>query len=1452
MAMAGGAADKLPNRYEHWWTALQIGQLLRGEASSMRLEPPGDAGEGIEFEIQFPDGPCCDQVKDSGTRWTLLRLAPVLEKVARHLAGGKTVRLILSTDAGELESLCERAVAAQTFAEFEEIRTKDQATEFAAVRSNWPEATEENAWRYLRQIKVWHQPGESLRREVALSYSFLVQDDAETVVSLLRAFCDDHLHQVVTAPQIWSYLAEKKVKRRYLIGDETTALALSDSVGRFTRHAGENRPALGLAVRPYTEELMERLLQPDGPQIVLCEGRAGMGKSTVVSDVVQQLQERGWYAAAVRMSAASPNVQSAAALGRVMELSDSPAVVLANAAGGQPSLLVIDQLDAVSTYSGRMSEVYGAVADVIEQLRYEPSVKVVLVARKVDVEEDSRLRALATSDRVARLVLDDLTDESLRTALAEYGTDPSALSPETLRLLKVPLHLSVFSRLSVDARTGTYRTLQQLYTQFTKERRSAVERKLTPEAWHRITTALVQHLSDHETLSAPRPVLDRFDQADVQVLESEGILAMETGDRIGFFHESYFDYLFARAFTAGTTTLHDFLAGSGQALFRRAQTRQILEYTEAIDPSRFRADVRDLLESHAIRPHINDVVITVLRQLKATSADWQLLEDLAWSSSPLAPKIRSLLGHPVWFDAADHDGFWERLLADPATAAEAFNSLVSVVSYRPQRVSALVHPYAGVSDVWRERLQRLVFWAMSADIESLVTELIDRGELDDPHGREAGGIALLSNLQSLTSRDPQSATRILGAYLRRTAVRAAQDGHEDPFKAGLLTDYTPSARDAITPCAAGAPAAFVSEVLPFVLKIAAAKEARGKDTGQSPWAHMYLGAYDVGSLLIRGLEQALGALAASQPGIVDDALRQLMAINGPETNYIVARVHTTVDRTDEAVRWLLADDALRQGIWDAVLWATRDMIKFVSRRCSSATFNCLLTALLQLYPSWERRRPDHRGFGLGLLGITQYRLLSAVDPTRLTDLARRRLGEWERKFETPGVLAPAPASEVRAVAPPISDEAGARMKDSHWLNALAIYAKPEHNEQWSTQGGAFELSQTLGRRAEREPQRFARIALTLDSASPLIYFAAILRAVAPSLDADHFTDLCVHVYQCVGPSSIPDICRTIDSNRTNTNQALVELLDRFSQDQTAAHGYSATDDLVTAGINTSRGHAVWTAGALLSQSDQHLSALTQIVQRLSSDPSPAVRACAALAVHVLHKHDPNTALDLADELLADPTANLYSAYTVRDLLVLALQQDVARFSHYLSEALQLPADAGSNAGQIWAILAIWEVLTPELPQTVQELSEPARSGAAQIFAQYPGRSLPWLPCLFDDADATVRESASRATANIDQLNGTALNDFVKAFTHSTAFPKNSKNLLITLNRQTTRLPQSALEACERAATLDTDRALAGHYVIPLVLRLYRQTSRGDRERCLDIIDRLALTADLSTVDAAGR
>ena len=223
------------------------------------------------------------------------------------------------------------------------------------------------------------------------------------------------------------------------------------------------------------------------------------------------------------------------------------------------------------------------------------------------------------------------------------------------------MHFAVFSRLSPEAQRIPYRTLPELYDQYTTEVRQQVERQLGHLSWADIITVLVDHMNQQETLLAPEAALDPFPRLEVNSLVSASVLVRD-GTQVGFFHETYFDYLFARAFVTGGHDLHDFLADSGQYLFRRAQARQVLEYLAATDRKEFRQTVVRLLTSDRIRAHLRDVVAGVLRQLDVDPDDVRCLESVIFGDGSVEARLLPLLSTPAWFDAADQAGRWEAWL----------------------------------------------------------------------------------------------------------------------------------------------------------------------------------------------------------------------------------------------------------------------------------------------------------------------------------------------------------------------------------------------------------------------------------------------------------------------------------------------------------------------------------------------------------------------------------------------------------------------------------------------------------------------------------------------------------------------------------------------------------------------------------------------------------------------
>src|SRR5690606_7360743 len=139
-----------------------------------------------------------------------------------------------------------------------------------------------------------------------------------------------------------------------------------------------------------------RLIDLAGSQeqgLVFVVGAAGGGKSGVLHQAVSEAREQGTPVLAFRLDRLGP-FSSSTELGEMMGLDVSPVAALAAAAGDRPSILVIDQLDAVSLASGRMLGNFDVIAGLIREATAFDRMRVVLACRKFDVDNDERIRGL--------------------------------------------------------------------------------------------------------------------------------------------------------------------------------------------------------------------------------------------------------------------------------------------------------------------------------------------------------------------------------------------------------------------------------------------------------------------------------------------------------------------------------------------------------------------------------------------------------------------------------------------------------------------------------------------------------------------------------------------------------------------------------------------------------------------------------------------------------------------------------------------------------------------------------------------------------------------------------------------------------------------------------------------------------------------------------------------------
>lgn len=1439
--------------------------VLAGKAESLRVEVPGEAGQGAEF--RFVRGGVAEwhQVKRqrSGGPWTVAALAQekVLDPWWAKLSAGDRCALVSMTGAQELAELVERAAGAASWQEFdaEFLKADGVRRHFQTVRRVWGDPREEAVFDALRRVDVHLIDEQQLAQRVEDRLAVLVTGNPATAAAVLGQMVDDCCHRELNAADVWSHLAVHGISPRDLAGDVGLLRLLADLLDR---HLGRLRPLYvggKELVRPQADEAFARL--GEGRSVVV-SGPAGIGKSVVVAQTLQRARAAGWPAAVVAADRLS-NVDTTKALGGALGLRDSPVTVLAGVAGTQKALLVVDQLDAVSTVSGRHPERLALVADLVAEARSHPGVRVLIACRRFDLDNDRELRAAVASDPdVVVIDAGELADDEVGSLLQEFGM-PDALSPPLRALLRVPLHLAVYVELVQQGvlAVASARSLTDLYDRYWDIKREACRDKRGDggDEWLGVIDRMVEEMSGRQELVLPLP---RFDDLESQVraMASEGVVVADER-QLSFFHETFFDYCFARRFLGGGGTLRDLLASVEQDLFRRAQVRQVLVYLRSADRQAYLADLTHLLAAPAVRLHIKALTIAVLETVDPTPEEWAVLRPITSDRShPLHTRAwQSLRRNPGWFPVLDAAGEWKAWLAsaEDRDVQDAVWALSGVAGNHPVRVAELM----GTMPLDDPRLRSFL---RMADIHAgrplfdLLLAAVAEGLYDDDHTSD-----LWYTAHDVAKNHPDWAVEFLTSLLRRALLVAEQQGEANPFALpGPLDHHDSGADDVIQAAAAGAPTVFVERLLPLMVEVMARNERPAWGDGDTVedhvWSSRYYGSsIDVAAELFHGMDRALRAAASADPEWAGARLQELRDSGFESALYLAARGYLGNPGVfaADAARWLTAErGALRLGYTDAPCWASRELIAAVAPHLAANELSDLEDALLYYTTSWERTAKGRRA-----RGYSELTLLNAVPDDLRSNVVARRLGELRRKFERDDVEPPRGVTGG-AVPAPIPEDKAAKMSNAQWLRAIARHSgsEPKFTADGRLVGDAYAQARVLESLTAKQPERFARLLLRFPPVTAQSYIGAILRGIAGArLDPELLLAVCRHAQDIGDGDGLRWIARLVETeSAASLPPELLGIVTSIAIEASEISDEEPTArDVDSTGLNSTRGAAALALGRLVHDDVARLPQLRDALRSLCVDRSMPVRAMAVRALVFVLYADEDAAVELFLAALADASDALLASSNVNSFLNVAIRR--GRYAE-VADVLSRMRTTESEPARQTAVrqLTVASYLDPSLDRTVDDAFAGDEANRAAIAGVYAGnivhperrdRAIQVLGRALADESRAVRDAAVRAFYD---LKDERLDAFVPLFEHLVGTPalvEDGGPVLSVLEQCRHPLPTVALDVCEQFVAAhgkslsDISTAAAGDamHAVRIALRLHAQhNDPGIRRRCLDLIDTL--------------
>ena len=1479
MMLPGGAANKLGNRYEKWWTVSQFVRMLHDATDAIRIEDP--EVEKAELVVSVGAQRELHQVKRShpNGKWSLASLCAdgLLQAVGEQLTGNADRFVFASTsDARELADLCEAAAGAESTEEFKRsfLAAKKRKRGFERLLACW-NCDVPTALDILQRIEVHTIDERNLERQARWGAQALFLADPEKTLAELLRLIEDSVHRTITRQDLRDELASRGYRLR-IVTPERAGMAVENATDRYLGGARRQLIQDRLVPRAAADTLLSRL---DGAAATnsAMTGRAGAGKTACVVEVVDRLRALGVPVLAFRLDrflSASNTVE----LGHQLGLEESPALMLAATAeaAGRPGVLIVDQLDAVSTMSGRSSGAFDLIEDLLHEARgsrARAAIHTVVVCRAFDCENDSGLRRLMP-EAAAQVDVGEFPVDEVKTVLTRAGFDAALFRSRQVALLRLPQNLSLLLDANFDtASTPTFSTATQLFDRYWQEKRQAVAERISSvsDHWMAIMRTLCDLMTATQQLSAPRECLDDFPPAYLDQLTSEGVLTFD-GHRYGFGHESFFDYCFARVFRRRSDSLVSFLKGSDQHLFRRSQVRQVLAYLREADSNRYAEELDALLADAGIRPHLKDLAFALLAEVNdPTEKEWAIAE--RWTAPALkavedgttntdrlsAIAWQRIFGSRSWFAEIDRRDLIEKWLAsENGRLVDMAVTYLNVHQRRsPDRVAALLEPYADRGGEWTQRLRTLMERAVyhtNRRFFNLLLRLVDNGTLDD--------IRLM--LYELEKKRPEWVPEVTAHRLRRQleVLRAAGNDLDMPGKS--LIGYDDAAR-LIAKSAAAAPAEFVEHVLPAVLDISDSTLTDDEPPRRDAvWPMLIRTEHPTDEdACLTGLAGALAALA--QEGAVGQAVAELRHRNTHVANHLLLALYGgAAERyADEAVLLLCAEPWRFQcGYSDSSNWCAMQLIRAVVTHCTAANRVGLETEILRYVPPFER---TIAGIQYKQIGRTQFDLLSAIPKDLRSIRANAHYEELKRKFGEPGRE---PRQAIAGmVLSPIDKSAADLMTDDQWLRATDKYREDrKYTAADPLKGGALELARVLETRVKEQPDRFARLSLKfLADANPVYLEHTLAGLKTAEVQSDLKIAVCRKAYaESAGPcgKAIADLLGSIEDPLPDDAVRMLHWIATEHEDPAseawrmdAGRGQSYYNgEMHTNGINTTRGRAADAVRDLILTDPAYIPRFKPTIERMIRDRSAAVLSCVAGTLRAVAYHDRTLGMQLFGSMILAED-RLLATHHVCEFIRNALRGSFPALQPIVERMLRSSAPKVREAGARMASLAALEYEGAAALVAEALRGDPCqRLGVAQVATanigapEYRAWCEAKLTVLFDDCVAEVRKEAASCFNGIGSQSLDSYVELITAFCDSSEFADGAFWLLRSLENSRERLPGITCMVCTRLLDISSESRDIGTdcyanvlTVAKLIFRTYQQ-HQNDKwaSRSLDLIDRICL------------
>lgn len=1501
----GGLADKYGNRYEALWLVNCLMMVASNEYQSIKFEGIDPEFDGFEFRLKKEGKTEWHQNKRSSPKgnWTIaaLKREGVWSAFTKRLETDASAEchFVSQDSAKDLRELSEEARIAESCEQYVSKLAKLKKDEFKRIADEW-KVEESVAFGRLRRIWIRINSEPDIALMVERHGSHIIQTDLEKF-SIFREFMEQRFNQETSTEEIRDWLRNQPdLQFRDWQNDPTIKELIQTANNRYLNTYIPFGVGGEIVDRKQKNELIEQLTMSDGASLTLLTGEAGSGKSGVVRQAIEELLSLDIPVLACRidqlLDRRTPKQIGEVILGKPV----SPVNILKGIAPRTTSVLIIDQVDAVSEVSGRDGLVKQAIFEMLAEARQFSGVRVVVVCRTFDLENDDRFRSLKTDWHTIQIQVPRLDWKTeTQPVLNTKGFDTAKVLLQQQELLCLPVNLAVF--LEIGENEFSFQSRTELFNRLAKHK----QRKLTSETsfiWvlAKPLAAIANWMSSRQKLSAPTSLLEDF-QGSEDWLSSEGIIVVR-GRQLNFFHESFFDWAYARSFSTNDQSVLTLLKSSEQHLFRRTQVRQILNALRDDDFERYLRELNELMFSSEVRFHIR---LAIAQWLSSVNEPTQSEIDILFKLDDPKTKITLLFRQSIC--TTSH---WFSLLHDSGWLA---TELESDIEWRPRLLLDWLSNIAGEFPVEISSLLRNWWNDQPERAEELVTwfGFVRRNKPDDSLIELCNDVVKSHPPELFKDNGRDRIMMLLGTWGEHHAEKSG-DVLRELFDAWFVMHPGSSLLErediklidahSLRTIAEKAPEAFVLGTHQAIMKTVQQAIEAGEN-GPHWWKlkHRHKGNHLAGfEELVELFGDCLAKVAKS-----DSALAyHYLELSDPEQHEILLSFHLkaiAVNPEDLGSRLLSLLDIpnLLEAGYDGAKWEPFADAAAAVASAHPTLIESIEAAVLVLRPEQElasqilarinaNGETDYASeknvsYWLSRSGYKQWCILHKIGSRNLSSNGKRRLQELNRKFghSTPEEVQ---KIEMEWVQSPIKAEQTEKMSDAHWLGAIEKYDDEgfRSRDNGRLVGGVRELSNNLEAAAKNDPNRFMTLYWKIPNGIHLAYISGLLRGWrdAEFPDLIRLADVIIDIHAKLAEPKYHDILYLIEGHSELTNDKRIAdfLLDYAENGTAKEEPFDETEQteklttnienlinrgssLVIRSLNGSRSQAWETIGRVIWQQEGLIPDVWALLERrVAVEPLVSVRCTMLGAMSRLFNDDKHRFGKSLEKLVETQPAIQFSTNRLAPLGT----HDAVRLFPYIgfhlpdvaqrliAELLKTEDDTLPLIGAWWAF---WEAFRNGV--NIDEIDTLAAQGPEYqaLLTNVVSKAVVWtehqefaktkLLAAFNDEGDEVQKQAAEFFRN---LKSDELKNFIpiaKSFVKSKAFLKHAFGFFYALEEADCNVTDIVIESAQ-AIFEDVSnngdrygrRSSDIHHLEELLKREYASSEQSpvDRSNILDIID----------------